>query len=419
MDLKYLYDTVENCPCGYVHSCDIKYVNVSHGAIDSLKTVLGDFSSAVLVADINTYAACGDKVKSVISEKIKAELIYRPKGLLIPNEDAVDSLLSVIQKDTDVIVGVGSGVINDICKYTSNKLGIEYVIVATAPSMDGYASKGAAMIWDGMKETFNAHVPYAIIADTSVLKDAPKDMIIAGYGDIIGKYSALNDWKLASAVHNEYFCPKIYGIMMDAVERTVPLANGLMNGSEESVGILMESLVIAGVAMAFAGNSRPASGSEHHLSHFFEITGIVKGREYFPHGIDVVYSTYVTALLRESLLNVKPPFKSKKHNAVQWKQDIESVYGRVADGVIALQNKMGRYDSSPIATYEQKWDEIRSILSEHPSAERIKMILDGVGLDLAKFESMYSNDIIYTAIKYAKDLKDRYTVLWLYNELVG
>ena len=83
---------------------------------------------------------------------------------------------------------------------------IPYIIVATAPSMDGYASDGAAMILGGMKETVKAGLPKAIIADTNVLKNAPMDMIKAGYGDIIGKYSALNDWKFANIVYGEFFC---------------------------------------------------------------------------------------------------------------------------------------------------------------------------------------------------------------------
>ena len=109
-----------------------------------------------------------------------------------------------------MIVAGGSGVINDICKIVANVSNKYYVIVGTAPSMDGYASDGAAMILGGMKETVKAGLPRAIIADTEVLKDAPMEMIKAGYGDIIGKFSALCDWKLATAVNGEYFCQYIY-----------------------------------------------------------------------------------------------------------------------------------------------------------------------------------------------------------------
>ena len=167
--------------------------------------------------------------------------------------------------------------------------------------MDGYASSGAAMITSGMKVTYSAKVPDGLVADTEVLKDAPIEMIKAGYGDIIGKYSALADWKLSNIVNGEYLCDYIYDLTYDMLNATLPLAEKLLMRDEDSVKTLMEALVGVGIAMAFAGNSRPASGSEHHLSHYFEITGIVDGEEYLPHGIDVAFSTVVTSKSEKKL----------------------------------------------------------------------------------------------------------------------
>ena len=120
----------------------------------------------------------------------------------------------------------------------------------------------------------------------------------AGHGDIVGKYSALNDWKLSHIVNGEYFCRYIYDLTFEMLQKTLSLADGLLKKDKESVRVLMEALTIVGIAMSFAGSSRPASGSEHHLSHYFEIIGIVHGEEYFPHGIDVAYSPVLTAGLQ-------------------------------------------------------------------------------------------------------------------------
>ena len=136
---------------------------------------------------------------------------------LIPNEDALATLEAAVTGDTQLIVGVGSGVINDICKQVSFVKGLPYYIVATAPSMDGYTSVGSALILKGMKVTLNARPPKAIVADTQVLKSAPLDMIQAGVGDILGKYSCLNDWKLSALVNGEYFCQKVYDLVYEAV----------------------------------------------------------------------------------------------------------------------------------------------------------------------------------------------------------
>ena len=229
-----------------------------------------DYHSVLIVADENTYFAAGDETLKALSGKQVRKVIFSGKTVLIPDEKAIEYITAELT-GVELIVGVGSGVIQDLCKYVSHFNKLPYCIVATAPSMDGYASTGAAMILGGMKVTVAAGVPLAIIADTDVLKNAPMEMIQAGYGDIVGKYSALNDWKLSRIVNDEYFCQEIYDLTVDMVQQTLKLAEGLLKREEESVRVLMEALVIVGVAMSFAGSSRPASGSEHHLSHFLKL----------------------------------------------------------------------------------------------------------------------------------------------------
>ena len=345
-------------------------------------------------------------------------MIFSGKTVLIPNEEAIDRVMQNID-GIELIIGIGSGVIQDLCKYVSHTTGLPYYIVATAPSMDGYASTGAAMILGGMKVTVSAGVPAAIIADTEVLRNAPMEMIQAGYGDIVGKYSALNDWRLSQIVNDEYFCQDIYDLTMDMVHKTLELADGLLKREEKSVKVLMEALVIVGIAMSFAGSSRPASGSEHHLSHFFEITGIVNGEEYFPHGIDVAYSTVVTAKLREKLLSMPWPDKQYRLEREEYTAQVKQIYGPVAEGCIALQDKVGLYEKDMLSVYKAKETEIRKILAQMPQAEEIQKILAAVNLNMDAFYKLYSADKIDNAIFYAKELKDRYTVLWMYYDMFG
>ena len=289
MDINELLKGITGCACGKDHTCDIKAVVVESGAVNALRELCKDYNNILLCADTNTYAVCGKKAESIIADKIETVKVFAPDGLLIPNEEAIDALSACITDKTDLIVGVGSGVINDLCKHVSFSNGLRYYIVATAPSMDGYASVGAAMITDNMKTTFDARVPAALIGDVDVLKDAPMDMITSGFGD----------WKLSALINGEYMCDYVYNLTYDTVLKTQSLAKGVETRDPETIKTLMEALVIVGIAMAFVGNSRPASGSEHHLSHYFEITGIVKGRDYLLHGIDVVYSTIETQKLRE------------------------------------------------------------------------------------------------------------------------
>jgi glycerol-1-phosphate dehydrogenase [NAD(P)+] len=285
--------------------------------------------------------------------------------------------------------------------------------------MDGYASNGAAMITGGMKVTYPAGLPVAIIADTEVIRNAPIEMLKAGYGDIIGKFSALNDWKLSHLINGEYFCPYIYDLTYAQIQKTLSLADGILKRDEESVKALMEALTIIGILMSFAGSSRPASGSEHHLSHFFEITGILDGTPYFPHGIDVAYSTVVTAELREKLLQQPWPEIQYRPQRDAYIAELSRIYGPVAEGCIALQDKVGLYQKDMLSIYQAKEREIRSVLAEMPAAGEIRKMLEAVGLEMDAFEKMYSPEKIRDAIAYAKELKDRYTVLWMYYDLFG
>lgn len=417
MDINSILQGVK-CSCGKTHRCDIEYVYIENGAISRLKDICAKTENILIVADENTFAAAGEKVESALYGKNVKKVMFSGKTVLIPNEDAIKTVTEQLT-GIDLILGIGSGVIQDLCKCVSFYEKIPYMIVATAPSMDGYASDGAAMILNGMKETVAAGLPRAIIADTEVLKDAPLEMIKAGYGDIVGKYSALCDWKLSHIVNDEYFCQYIYDTTYKMIENTLNTAQGLLQRNEESIKILTEALMIVGIMMSFATSSRPASGSEHHLSHFFEIVGIINSEPYFAHGIDVAYSTILTAKIREEILTKKFPDVMYRLAREDYEKKMKDVYKSVADGCIALQDKVGNYGTGRLEIYKQKEEEIRAVLDEMPTAQEIENMLSLVGLDISEFYAEYEEKKIKDAILYAKDLKDRYTVLWLNYDLFG
>lgn len=186
------------CACGRTHRVDIGCVAIERGALARLPGLLEGYRSIVLVADDNTWRVCGHAVPAYLGGKLAAKLIYPvADGHVVPNEASVAALEGVLPTDVDLIIGVGGGVINDLCKFVSFRRKLPYFIIATAPSMDGFASSGAAMIWAGMKVTFTTHTPSAILGDLDVLCAAPLDLIKAGYGDMIGKYNspATGGWR--------------------------------------------------------------------------------------------------------------------------------------------------------------------------------------------------------------------------------
>ncbi len=420
MEIKELLQGIDPCACGRAHTCPIEHVIIGRDALVSLSDITREYKHILLVADENTYKAAGERVVLSLGRRLENALVFPGDRVLIPNEKAIAAIEAHVTKDTDLIVGVGSGVINDLCKIVSFEHELRYDIVATAPSMDGYASVGSALILDGMKVTKNAAVPRSIVADTAVLADAPYEMIQAGYGDIIGKYSCLNDWRLAASVLGEYICPTVLDATMAEVEKTVRLADGIRARDAEAVGALMEALVAVGILMAYVGSSRPASGSEHHLSHYFEIVGIERKEAYLAHGIDVCFSAIETARLRETLLAL-PSLDgfTYTHDKDKYEAEIRRIYGSVADEVLALQGRLGWYEIDRVRIYKEKWDEIRAILKDAPTAKEMEALASRVGLQKETFDALYGEAKIKDALLYAKDLKDRYSVLWMYYDLFG
>ena len=412
--MSHLTRSIHDCPCGKPHICPIRAVKIGEGALRSLPRICAGFSRVFMVADRNTYVACGEEAERILGSIVVSRHIFDTEGVVIPDEAAVAAMEGKMTADTDLIVGVGSGVINDLCKFVGHKRGVPYVIVATAPSMDGYASAGAAMILGGMKVTPSAAPPMAIVADTEVLRNAPMDMIRAGYGDIIGKFSCLNDWKLSAYIRGEYFCQTVYDMVMETATRIRSLAAAIGRREGAAVAALMEALVEVGVAMAYVGNSRPASGSEHHLSHFFEITGILNGTPYLPHGTDVAYSAVLTARLREEILGREParvPFDRTAYETA-----IRGAYTAIADAVIAQQDRLGWYYEDEVDAFVLSHiDGIREILSEAPDEAEAREMVEAVGLSMEELYLTYGEAHIGEALKWAKDLKDRYSVLWVHG----
>lgn len=415
MDLDVLLQGIKKCRCGKHHACPVEHVRIGKAALDCLPALCERYRSVLLVSDHNTYRVCGKSVAALLGSKITSSIMFETGDApLIPDEKAIEAIRAKVVEGVDLVLGVGSGVINDLCKIVSFQCGLPYFIVATAPSMDGYASVGSALILKGMKVTLNAAPPKAILADTGVLKDAPMDMLQAGYGDIVGKYSCLNDWKLSALINGEYFCQTVYDLTYETADKVKKLAKGVMERDEEAVGALMEALVIVGIAMAYVGNSRPASGSEHHFSHYFEITGILNHTPYLAHGIDVAYAAVLTAKIRRQILQSAP--SRRAFDEAAWQEEVKRIYLSSAEEVVALQKKLGWYFEDNSDKVLPKWDRIKAVLAEAPTEEEMLAMVEAVGLDYQEFERLYGQEKIHDGVLYAKDLKDRYSVLWLYYE---
>jgi len=301
-----------NCDCGRTHTVDVEKVVISDNAINETIEFLKSKTTKkiMIICDENTYKIAGKVFKKEI-ENSEIYIIKEKNNLHIaPNEKAVGEVLIKIPKNIGYFLAVGSGVINDITRQISYKMGKEYVVFATAPSMDGYASATSSLIVNNIKESIQGQTPKGIFADINILKNAPFKMITAGFGDVIGKYNAIREWQFGRDYKNEHYCETIVDIVYNAVKKCEQNATKLKTRDKVAIRNVMEALTLAGMTMGMYQNTRPASGAEHHIVHYWDVDCIKRGVEHPLHGNSVGVGTVIICKLFD-LLEGKLPVKVK------------------------------------------------------------------------------------------------------------
>lgn len=260
----------ETCVCGKRHPLAVREVRVGHGVLSRMSSLLheGGWERPVVISDENTRRIAGDTVASVLPTG--KQICLNPEKLHA-DEHGVQAVEDALAPDADVLLAVGAGTIHDITRYVAHKRGIPFIAVPTAASVDGFVSNVAAMTWHGCKQTFPAVAPVAVLADTDIFTTAPSRLTAAGVGDMLGKYIALADWRIAHLVTDEYLCENVFQMEHEALEQVVANLDIIISGGDRGSEVLMRGLLLSGLAMQMVGNSRPASGAEHHLSHLWEM----------------------------------------------------------------------------------------------------------------------------------------------------
>lgn len=293
---------------------------------------------------------------------------------LIPDEHVYERVEKIASdKKADYLLAVGSGSLNDVCKYVSTRLNIPCGVLATACSMDGYVSKGAALMQNDFKVTLSVHTPSDVLINADVLITAPKLMTAAGFGDIMGKYTCLNDWRLAHILNDEAIDDQAFSLMENARDDCKNSFDELLKYDKNAIEKLMNALIIAGLAMAICGNSRPASGSEHHISHFLEMDFVSRGETVPPHGVKVAIGTLISIEIYNYLKNNKIKF--------------------------------------------EHCEEVYKLCDYLPDAEYLKAMLEKIGCPVRFSEIGVRKEVMEQTIEKAYTVRDRFTVLTLAHEL--
>lgn len=317
------------CTCGRQHSLLTKEIYAGKNAGQALAKLLAPFARPLFVFDERTRVAAG-----AFLDPGRGDSVLLQGQQLHADAGTLGQILLGVRDETDVLVAVGAGTVNDSVRLLAHRLHLPYVVLGTAPSMDGYASSVSPVIADGMKITYEAVAPMAVVFDEEVLRAAPGKMIAAGLGDMLGKHVALLDWELAHHVVGEYRCEGIVELMEEAVALCEGTAAGLARREGDAVLTLAQGLGLSGLAMQLMGNSRPASGSEHHMAHFLEMMQMQNGQAPSLHGDKVGVTTLYMIEFYHRLFQTRR--EPRPVDLARWEALLKDGYQGLAEGFLRL-----------------------------------------------------------------------------------
>jgi glycerol-1-phosphate dehydrogenase [NAD(P)+] len=363
-----------------------------------------------VVSDAATREVLGKRVERALAGAVAVESVVLPGQ---PHADATTAAkLRQACADADALVAVGSGTINDLCKYAAAQDGKPYAVFATAPSMNGYTSQNAAITVHGHKKSLPAGAPAGVFMDLAVLSAAPARLIRAGLGDSLCRSTAQADWLLSHHLFGTPFRTAPFALLAEDEAALLESPEALLRGDPEAMRALARTLIFSGIGMTICAGSYPASQGEHLISHYVDMFAPAHRGTYF-HGEQVAVATLTMARIQEDVLAAGPP-----------RLDSE----RVTEA--GLQRRFGteigascwrEFQAKPMAPEDEsrferrladRWDAVRgSVVEAMVPAERIRAVLRRAGCPTTPEEIGLTPAFYASAVRNARFLRDRYTFL--------
>ncbi|MCP4263617.1 MAG: sn-glycerol-1-phosphate dehydrogenase [Planctomycetes bacterium] len=313
MNPEELLDKTFNCECGRSHSIPTKKLIYSEDALVHLPGVLDSFVDGrriALVADQRTFNIAGRHARKVLEEKG-----WSVHQIIVPDtshsspvcNDTTHDWLNEKFPPADIALAVGSGVINDLTKWSAFEHDLPYAVVATAATMNGYTAANVAPTIKGVKTLFSARPPLAVFAVPSVIVNAPFELTVSGLGDVIAKPVSTADWLFNHIFCGEYFCRYCSEIINSLETYYFNQPEDIKTREPATIEALFNALLYSGIAMTIIGTSAPASGGEHLLSHTLDMMSTIDGVPHDLHGRQVGIGTLFSAAIYERIFQIKTP----------------------------------------------------------------------------------------------------------------
>lgn len=397
------------CLCGKHHKMTTEICFIEAGCLSKVNEYIASYGLSgysAAIYDENTY-----RVTAAIHPRVDKEIILSPEGLHADNH-GVELAMEQLPDNCDYLIVVGSGTIHDITRYCAYKKGIPFVSCPTAASVDGFCSSVAAMTWDGFKKTFEAASPKIVVADLDIISKAPMFLTNSGFGDMIGKFIALADWKIAHALTGEYFCPVIHDMTLDATNAVMESAEAIKSGDISAFEKLTYGLLMSGLAMQLLGNSRCASGAEHHISHLIEMQ---------PEGLnacsDALHGEKVGV---GTLIACKEYHKIKNTPSLLWSdytkasdEYIRAMFGERLSKSIVQENLEDCALGITAEMITSCWYEICQVIDSIPTYEQLIKKHEALGTKSSLTDIGISEEMFNLLLEYSPLVRNRLTLMRL------
>jgi len=375
----------------------------------------------LLVSDENTHAVLGARAEAALrAQGWDVRTVVLSGEEVIADEEYIVQVLLVAGRQRWTYVAVGSGTVTDISRFCSHRTQNDFISLPTAPSVDGYTSIGASPVVRRVKITTPAQPPIAVFCDLQTLCQAPSKLIAAGFGDMLAKYVALADWELAAALMDEPYDADIAQRMRHALKSCVAFAQEIGQGSSHGIEKLMAGLLESGRCMVESGNSRPASGSEHLPSHYWEMRLLQERRPSTLHGARVGIGTILAAQRYEAikgltqqdvvtrLAQARPPDRETEIACIR------DAFGPTANRIVAEYEPFLERMRQSFDVWRQRivdcWADVQRIAASVPPPEELADLMRQAGAPSTPQEIGLGQDDVQQALRVSHYLRNRFTV---------
>ncbi|OEY86767.1 glycerol-1-phosphate dehydrogenase [Wolbachia pipientis] len=385
--------------------CYIKEIIIEPKLVNNIYEISKQYSDNIfLVVDKNTLKFLNKKILDKVSN------IILPANV-VASLDIIE-LVKNKAKSSDLIIALGSGTINDICKYTSYIEQKEYILFPTAASMNGYTSATASISVDGYKRSFTAHLAKAIYIDTDILTNAPIRLTLSGFADFICRSTAQADWLLSHLLLGTQY-NELPFIMVNEMEQILLKEYQYLNKkSSEIVVLLMQALLISGFGMVISDGSYSASQGEHIIAHAMDI---VNYNHCSLHGEKIAVTTMTMGNLQEKILSIKNPIIQR--STIEESEIIE--YFGINQFTKILEQKK-KYAAKCSKIVHEKWKNIFNIIQQNIlPTKHLEKIFSELSMPYLPEHLGWNQKQYHTVANLAFATRDRFTFLDLANCIIN